>query len=265
MKFMSNRKKLLIFLLCLTQCMLFMSGCSVGSELPEEYASGEERLPAFQQTPQLAEETMDFTREKQEDEDEPFTYTYAGLENGGKAVFDYVSYLETEEGCSVFDEDGAIQEDPTFSQESGSILVGRENEDGSGVFSLKISWDSESCTIVPVNQQGLKLYQVEETEEPTQTESSDDPDASKDGITILIEHVQESIFSDLKISEDKKEEYSFFAQDGYVKVDDDPAICVNVYDTPTHTFQASYLISLDGEHLYRLNRSDKQVVELPLK
>lgn len=242
-----------------------MSGCSVGSELPEEYASGEERLPAFQQTPQLAEETMDFTREKQEDEDEPFTYTYAGLENGGKAVFDYVSYLETEEGCSVFDEDGAIQEDPTFSQESGSILVGRENEDGSGVFSLKISWDSESCTIVPVNQQGLKLYQVEETEEPTQTESSDDPDASKDGITILIEHVQESIFSDLKISEDKKEEYSFFAQDGYVKVDDDLAICVNVYDTPTHTFQASYLISLDGEHLYSLNRSDKQVVELPLK
>lgn len=264
MKFMSDRKRVLIFFLCLTQCLFLMSGCSVGSELPEEYASGDERLPAFQEAPELADETMDFTRSKQENEDEPFTYTYAGLKNGGEAVSSYVSYLETEEGCTVFDEDGAIQKNPSFSEESGTVLVGRANEDGSGVFSLKITWDSDSCTIVPVNKEGLTLYQPEPTQEPTKTETPDS-NQSTDELTTLIDEVQAYILSDLKVSEDKKDNYSFFAQEGYVMVDKNPAVCVNVYDTPTHTFQATYIISLDGNHLYRLNRNNKQVVELPFK
>lgn len=265
MKFMSDRKRASILVLCLAQCLFFMSGCSAGEELPEEYAFGEERLPAFQEAPELEEEAMEFTRSKQENENEPFTYTYAGLKSGGEAVSSYVSYLETEEGCTVFDEDGAIQKNPSFSEESGTVLVGRENEDGSGVFSLKITWDSDSCTVVPVNKQGLRLYQVETPQETTETEKPDSDQSTTDSLDTLIDEVQTYILSDLKISQDKKDNYSFLSQDGYVMVDKNPAICVNVYDTPTHTFQATYIISLDGDHLYRLNRSNKEVTELPFK
>lgn len=268
---MSFRIKLRMTLLCGVLCLFLMAGCSPGAELPEEYASGDERLPAFQKAPELADEKIEFTRSKQEEENEPFSYTYAGLESGGEAVSSYVSYLEEEEGCSIFNDTGEIQPAPSFSEESGNLMIGKATEDGSGIFALEITWEAASCIIVPIYREDIQIHEgentVQEPEENTSEENQGDTTSGQDSAELdaLAGNVRDYIFVHLGIAEENRKDYEFLSQDGFVMVNDFPGVCVNVYYTPTHTFQASYIISSDGAHIYSLNRQTQEVIELPFK
>ena len=53
-------------------------------------------------------------------------------------------------------------------------------------------------------------------------------------------------------------------EEGFVLVDKNPCIKINFYQKSTHRYQATYLISSDGTHIYQLNRESDKVTELSL-
>ena len=61
-------------------------------------------------------------------------------------------------------------------------------------------------------------------------------------------------------------DYDVIPMDGTQMVDGKPCICMYVYSNhnlpQSNEYMGSYLMSLDGEHLYRLDPNSNQVTEL---
>lgn len=240
---------------CLS-CMLLVSlaGCSQGqaAEPPAAYDVGEQEgdtLPALQEAVSLSEDTDLSFSESTDPDTEETSYTYSGLENGSQAVSEYVSALETGEDCSVVNEDGTVNEDADLSADSGSVLVGKEAAEG-GAMLLKITWDEDSCTISPVYNQNLQI----------QTE----PQAQEMTLNEVIDRFESYTPEELGLPGSKMSDYTVVPEEGYVLVDGKPGFRVNIYEKVSSSFAGTYLISSDGTHVYRLDRSTQQVSELAL-
>ena len=228
-------------LLALGGALLLLTGCSGGgSSAPAEYAIGEDRLPALG-----GEDAKTLKCTAQLDEETQMTsYVYSGLESGSETAQAYVDTLLAEWSCSVIDENGVKQPEPTLSEESGELLVGKNTTDESGIFSLDLQWSADSCTVTPAVLEGETVTEQAEVEEALTVEEA-------------VARIEQLPAEKLGL-EEVAGEYSAYSEDGYVMVDDKPCFRINCYDKEGRLL-GTYLLSTDGKSLYQLDREQDQV------
>lgn len=66
----------------------------------------------------------------------------------------------------------------------------------------------------------------------------------------------------LGLSGASMEEYEVYAEEGLVLVDSSPCLQLNVYSSTPRQYRGCYLMTVDGAHLYQLDRDVSQVTEL---
>lgn len=225
--------------------VLILTGCSSGDKLPETYVIGEDSLPALGTTEGEGEGISGSISQQPQEETEQTVYVYTGLTSGKETVQAYVDTLLSQYDCSVIDEDGVVQEEPTFDQDAGTLLVGKDTAGKDGVFQIQLDWTQNSCTVTPSVRQGEQVTQ------PPQNLTMEE----------AVERLKNAPVSLLGLTGSWKD-YTVYGEDGYVMVNDQACYCLDVYDRDTHSIQGTYLLSLDGTQLYQLNRDNKQVTEL---
>lgn len=243
-----------------------LSGCgSEGNQLPETYTIGEETLPAIGAVQESEEETSE-EEEAAEEETVPevicqtqtdeetgvSVYTYSGLESGLDTVRTYLRTLLDENGFSVIDEEGFLQEEPDLTAEEGSILVGKETEDQTGLMELDLQWTRNLCEVTAKVEEGKRIQTEEETPEQTLT------------VEQAVQQLQNMDPADLGLS-DSAGENEVFAEDGYALVDGQECYRLNRYtqsSVGTPVISGTYLLSLNGKNLYRLDRDTNEVTLL---
>ena len=247
---MRNLKKLSCILLFL---LLYACGQKAPA-LPSEYTIAEDGLPSLQEALSISNDEYQFSESMDSGADSA-SYTYSKLESSNGITNDYISFLENEEDCFVIDESGAIQDNPNFSKTSGNVLVGKESTSGNGVFVLDISWQEGSCTISPTIKNDIEIH--------NQSSYSDEEENS---LTLdeMVDLFESFSPEELGLPGGSMSDYDIFPEEGFVLVDKNPCIKINFYQKSTHRYQATYLISSDGTHIYQLNRQSDKVTELSL-
>ena len=152
----------------------------------------------------------------------------------------------SEDGCSPIDTNGVVKELPDFSVSSGSVSMGKDTGDG-GVFQLQIAWEGDTCTITPVYAAELRITQ---------------PSVQALTVSEAIQRLKSCTPALLGLSGASMEEYEVYAEEGLVLVDSSPCLQLNVYSSTPRQYRGCYLMTVDGAHLYQLDRDASQVTEL---
>lgn len=221
---------------------LLLSACGGKDVPPEQYSSNDTALPAL--TSALSSENIQFSH-KEGSEDQPDSYVYSGLSSMTDTLASYVQALE-EDGCSPIDTNGVVKELPDFSVSSGSVSMGKDTGDG-GVFQLQIAWEGDTCTITPVYAAELRITQ---------------PSVQALTVSEAIQRLKSCTPALLGLSGASMEEYEVYAEEGLVLVDSSPCLQLNVYSSTPRQYRGCYLMTVDGAHLYQLDRDASQVTEL---
>ena len=219
---------------------LLLSACGGKDVPPEQYSSNDTALPALTSS----SENIQFSH-KEGSEDQPDSYVYSGLSSMTDTLASYVQALE-EDGCSPIDTNGVVKELPDFSVSSGSVSMGKDTGDG-GVFQLQIAWEGDTCTITPVYAAELRITQ---------------PSVQALTVSEAIQRLKSCTPALLGLSGASMEEYEVYAEEGLVLVDSSPCLQLNVYSSTPRQYRGCYLMTVDGAHLYQLDRDASQVTEL---
>lgn len=262
-------------------------------ELPSELPVGEEIVPGMaleaDESGALAEQAK------------TITYFYTNLNDAGKAAQTYVGQLEqAEPRFYIVDEEFVRQTDkPNYEVNEGMVLLARnitepepeatptpepsqepeetdrKNEDAeqspspspSGsqapeqevehhVLTVRITWTPGQCVVTADEAVG------------SVTSPPREPGITG-GQSISIYDAQDRISgmdpAQLGLEGESMDGYEVVPMDGTELVDGSACIRVNVYSSNTQgstMFQGSYLMSLDGQHLYRLNPTTNAIEEL---
>lgn len=233
-------------------CLL--AGCGGSSEaaaLPENYVFGQEMLPAMGEAQGVGAELGATCEVTTDGETGETTYAYSGLESGQEAAQAYLDALQGEYGCSVMDADG-IRRSGAATEEEGELLVGKDMADGSGILSLRIQWSADTCQLTSSILDGMQL------QDPPKAPEKIDPI----GVTAAVEQLESMTPEELGVPADQT--YTAYADDGYIMLNDEACYRLKLYgrsDVDTPEIMGTYLMSLDGKTVYRLE-ADQSVEEL---
>lgn len=237
-------------LVCCAAALALLAGCGGESEaLPETYALGEESLPALGEAQGVTSDAGVSCTVTTDEENGVTTYAYSGLTSGQETAQAYLQTLEEDYGCSPIDEDGVRLEDAAVSGEEGQLLVGRDSADGAGILEIELQWGAEDCQLTASILEGQKIRDPESSTEPI-------------GVTEAVEQLESMSPEELGQPEGT---YTAYADDGYILVDDDVCYRLHLYgrtavDTPE--IMGTYLLSLDGQRLYRVDQETGEAVQL---
>lgn len=213
------------------------------------------------------------------------TYTYINLNDAGKAAQTYVSQLSrAETPFSLVDEEFVRRTDtPDYSAEEGSVIMARnlplpeaeapevtpepegdpdasedpdntpeptptpepEPEPVHMVLTVRISWSEGTCVVTADEEEGMVTA-------PPRVPSSE---------SVTMRGAQDRIAAmdpaELGLPGESMDEYEVISMDGVAMVDGVACIRVHVYTEETEIqgseFMGSYLMTIDGQHLYRVN------------
>ena len=213
------------------------------------------------------------------------TYTYINLNDAGKAAQTYVNQLiSAEDRFSLVDEDFVRRTDkPDYSAEEGSVIMARnlplpeaetpeettepeEDPDASEdpdntpeptptpepepepvrmVLTVRISWSEGKCVVTADEEEGMVTA-------PPSVPSSE---------SVTMRGAQDRIAAmspeELGLPGESMDMYEVIAMDGVAMVDGIACIRVHVYTEETEIqgseFMGSYLMTVNGQHLYRVN------------
>lgn len=231
--------------------LLPASGCGgnqnqdEGEQMPEAYVTQGVEVPSLDQAVGLYD--VDYSKQS-DGEAGTDTYSYSALkEAGGQAVSDYVTILEDDQGFSVITDDGTMTDAPDFTAQSGTVVLGKSEEEGAGVLRLDISWEEDSCAVTVSLQSDMEIQQGSQPQPLTMEEAVD-----------LLEGMQAQTLGLSGSTSD----YSFYPEEGLVSVDGQMCLEVNAYLTATHQIQGTYLVAQEGGSVYQLNRGSSQVTQL---
>lgn len=227
------------------------------------------------------------------------TYTYTNLVDAGKAAETYVGQL-AKESFSVVDEEFVRQTDtPDYTTEEGMVLLARNvavkapeatappaaestapvesvDPDSSAeptptptpepdpeptpepvtyVHTVRIAWSPGMCVVTADEEEG----KVTAPARPGTAQRS----VSQRGARKCLEAMNPA---DLGLPGDSMDQYEVLPMDGTQMVDGVPAIRLHVYNdndvTGSNDFMGSYLMTIDAEHLYRVDLDTQELTEL---
>lgn len=226
------------------------------------------------------------------------TYIYSNLNNAGKAAETYAGQLAQESpSFAVVDEEFVRQtEKPDYTTDEGMVLLARDvplpkpeataapvvsdepsesldPEASAGptptpepdpeptpeptryVHTVRITWSPGVC-VVTVDEEEGKITMPATPGGPVQVV----------GVWEAQEILEGMSPEELGLPGQSMDEYEIIPMDGTQRVDGNPCVCLYVYsgnNVPhTNEYMGSYLMSLDGQHLYRLDPVNNEVTEL---
>lgn len=225
--------------------LLLLTGCGGGEEaaaLPDNYVFGQEMLPAMGEEQGVGTEQGVSCEVTTDSETGETIYAYSGLTSGQETAAAYLEALETQYGCSPMDEEGVRQANAAVTDAEGSILVGKDMADGSGILRLDIQWAETTCQLTASILEGMQLQDPAE------------PEKEPIGVTAAVAELKSMTPEELGVPEG--ETYMVYADDGYIMVDDEVCYRLKLYRrtaVDTREIVGIYLMSLDGSTIYRLN------------
>lgn len=249
-------------------------------ELPEELKVGENSVigMALEADESEAEAVLAKT----------VTYTYINLNDAGKAAETYVNQLaHAEPPFSMVDEDFVRTTDkPDYAAAEGSVIMARtlplpetedpeatpepegDNPDASEdpdntpeptptpepepepvrtVLTVRISWSEGKCVVTADEEEGMV----------TSPPPSSVPSAESVTMRGAQERIEAMSPAELGLPGESMDEYEVISMDGVAMVDGIACIRVHVYTEETEIqgseFMGSYLITIDGQHTYRVD------------
>ncbi|HIS63867.1 MAG TPA: hypothetical protein IAA83_00670 [Candidatus Avoscillospira avistercoris] len=229
--------------------LLLLAGCGEAEKapsLPNNYVFGQEMLPAMGEEQGVGTEQGVSCEVTTDSETGETIYTYSGLTSGQETAAAYLEALETQYGCSAMDEEGVRQSNASAADAEGSILVGKDMADGSGILSLDIQWTETTCQLTASILEGMKLQDPAE------------PEKEPIGVTAAVATLKAMTPEELGVPEG--ETYTVYADDGYIMVDDEACYRLKLYRrtaVDTREIVGTYLMSLDGSSVYRVNEDNQ--------
>ena len=162
-------------------------------------------------------------------------------------------YMETlqGEGFILVNEDNQEIEEATEVRElSGLIILAKPAAEENCTFRVSMGWSSSSCTVQTAVIEGNIAYIPKEPE-------PDRSGAAATTITEQVDYLKSLTPAELGLSGESMEGYHVLPAEGIVKVDDISCRQLSVYATDerdsSNTILGTYLLSLDQQHLYRVD------------
>lgn len=229
------------------------------------------------------------------------TYSYTNLVDAGKAAQTYAGQLAGEDPrFTVVDEEFVIQrEKPDYTAAEGMVLLARnvpveepeatatpeadpteevsQDPDASAaptptptptpepeptqppityVHTVRITWSPGVCVVTVDEEIGKVTSPPPSTQRPNQSISIWDAE----------DRLEAMDPAQLGLTGASMDEYEVIPMDGTQMVDGRPCVCMYVYSSHnsanSNAYMGSYLMSLDGQHLYRLDPNTNEVIEL---
>ena len=263
-------------------------------ELPEELKVGEESVPgmALEADESGALAVLAKT----------ITYTYTNLNNAGKAAETYVGQLKgADPAFSVVDEEFVrVKDAPDFTTAEGMVLLARnlpkpepegeetpapteEPKEGESAAPDSSAEPSQSpppsSSVPPVdeapdmvltvritwsNAEGQCVVTADEAEGKVTSPLSEQQSGGQSvGIRQAENQIRSMTPAELGLPGTSMVDYEIFPQDVLETVDDTAYIRLNIYESVApYTFVGSYLMGVDGEHLYRVDADTGELVDL---
>lgn len=243
-------------------------------ELPEELKVGEESIVGMALGADESEAKAELAK--------TVTYTYTDLNDAGAAAATYAKQLASAETpFSVVDEEFVRTDAPDYTAAEGTVLLARNlvkaeessessqegQEEGQEetpketvpmVLTVKISWSQGVCVVTADEAEGKV------TSPPRQT--SGGTGGATMGMMQAQDYIESLPPSMLGLSGESMDAYQVMPLDGVVIVDGVACTRINVYDEnnvqQSSEFMGSYLVSIDGAHLYRLNPHTDEIEKL---
>lgn len=223
------------------------------------------------------------------------TYRYTNLVDSGKAAETYVKQLAQESpGFSLVDEEFVrLTEPPDYTTAEGMVLLARnvpvpapettpepeaespeptEGEDGQSpapeesleptpepityVHTVRITWSPGMCVVTADEQEGRVTS-------PASPSGPTSHGVTQRGAKQILQEMEPA---QLELTGASMDEYEVMPVNGTETVDDRPCIRLYVYSDNnqpnSNEFIGSYLMSIDGEHLYKVDPITDEIKEL---
>lgn len=182
------------------------------------------------------------------------SYRYDYLPDLQGTVVDYINSLTSEEnGFQIVDETYLpLRRMPNFDVPAGMLRLAKNSGTEGVVIQVDLSWQDSTCLVEVTSCPGV----VRELK-PVQLLSS----------TEAVDYVKRINPKLLGLPGESMDDYTVYALDGAVLINNYPSIRLNIYSKVSggsaNEIAGQYYLSADGEHLYRMNPENGEVVELP--
>lgn len=197
----------------------------------------------------------------------PMLYTYQDLTNARSLVSAYTALLTSEDaGFFTVDDTMTKADPPDFGGETppanGAVLLARNAPETEGVEAklvqtLTLEWSEGNCTVAVELSEGR-------VREPAPPPGS----SSGQGVTQVVESLRDLPPSVLGLEGDSMDDYRIYTQDGMARVNGNPCLRMSVYKITEgggNEIAGHYFLSTDGLHVYKLDVSTNNVVELDIQ
>ncbi len=184
---------------------------------------------------------------------ERYTYLYE-MTSYAPAVNRYLDILLGDGGFSLADENYLVQEErPELQDAEGSLLLAKPAVEEGRLFQIVLGWSQASDILaVRVSTPEGELTFPEKEKEDEKPEPSD--------VSTQMERLRAMTPAQLGLSGGSMDEYTIFPVDGFVKVNGTDCRRFNVYEKEdTGSIAATYLCSVDQQHIYVLNPATNSV------
>lgn len=239
--------------------------------VPEEEESqkdGESEEPTEDGEAAPEEDGQDAQPEETEAEPQEITavtYRYEGYSDHMELLSAYVTFMTASDvGFSLVDDTLVRlkeEEYPLMTTHRGSVLLARnaiDEQDAGKALTIQLEWTQDNCFVTVDTPEG----RVKDPPPPPSAVNG----ANAMTLMEAMDFVNTLDPADLGLNGSSMEDYTIYAMDGAVMIDNIPCMHINVYDdnatTGTNVVAGQFFMSADGQHIYRLDPETNTVEEL---
>lgn len=248
-----------------------------GPEAPKEDGETEEQesekddgsAPETQQDEgSSGEENAEEGEEAQEEPAEPpvitaVRYRYEGYADQKELLMAYAAFMTAPDVGFSFVDESLVRlkegQHPIMTTHRGIVTLARnavDEADAGKAMTIQLEWTDTNCFVTV------------DTPEGRVTDPPPPPTANASTAMTLMEamdFVNSLDPADLGLPGSSMEDYTIYAMDGAVMIDNIPCMHINVYDnhaSGTNVVAGQYFMSADGQHIYLLHPDSNTVEEL---
>lgn len=247
--------------LCLLTALLFvltLAGCGKkGPEAPEAYTVGENSVPALDTIMAEGEGVFASDDGPIPGYPEDHLFYYRQIAAPKDLALRYMDTLRSEGFTLVNEDNQEIEEAEDLRDSSGVFMMAKPAVEENSIFRVVMGWSKASCSVQAAVLEGSIAFIPKEEPGP------DQPAASPTTITEQVDFLKTMAPAELGLPGNSMEDYDILPAEGIVMVDDISCRRISVYASDekdaSNTILGTYLLSLDQQHLYRVDLLTQEV------